>query len=140
MKKIFGTNKGTMLVYGLLSIVIIGLSCLGLLSNNQFNFYPLVITSISFVFGAIYLFASLLSMGRKVELSENKGMNIIAMMGGNFLRFLILVLSMICSFLFIYFGPRNGEIEKRVYLLLLICGLPMFVNIALFYLRGKYVE
>lgn len=140
MKKIFGTNKGTMLAYGLVSLIVIGLSALGFVSNNQFNFYPIVITSISFAFGAIYLFASLMSMNKKVTLSESKGMNVMTMMGGNFLRFLILILSIVCSFLFIYFGPSEGEVEKWVYLLLLISGLPMFVNIALFYMRGKYVE
>lgn len=140
MKKVFSSNKGTMLVYGLISLVIIGISALGFLSDNQFNFYPIVVTSISFFFGAIYLLASLFSMNKKVTLSESKGMNVLQMMGGNFLRFLILILSMVSSFLFIYFGPREGEIEKWVYLLLLISGLPMFVNIALFYLRGKYVE
>ena len=51
MKKIFGTNKGTMLAYGLVSLIVIGLSALGFVSNNQFNFYPIVITSISFAFG-----------------------------------------------------------------------------------------
>ena len=140
MKKVFSSNKGTMLVYGLISLVIIGISALGFLSDNHFNFYPIVVTSISFFFGAIYLLASLFSMNKKVTLSESKGMNVLQMMGGNFLRFLILILSIISSFLFIYFGPREGEIEKWVYLLLLISGLPMFVNIALFYLRGKYVE
>ena len=140
MKKVFGSNKGTILVYAIVSVLIIGLSAMGLLSDNQFNFYPIVITTISFVFGAFYLIASLSSMNKKITMSESKGMNVLTMMGGNFLRFLILILSMGCSFLFIYFGPREGEIEKWVYLLLLISGLPMFLNIALFYMRGKYVE
>lgn len=140
MKKIFGTNKGTLLIYTLISLVVVGLSCISLIFNNQFNYYPIVVTAISFAFGALYLLASLISMNKKIKMSESKGMNIMMMMGGNFLRFSILLISIACSFLFVHFGPREGEIEKWVYLLVLISGLPMFVNIGLFYMRGKYVE
>ncbi len=140
MKKIFSTNKGTALVYIFFSLLAVLISCLSLLSDNQFNYYPIVVTAISFVFGGFYLIASLFSMTKKVQLSQSKGVNIMTMMGSNFLRFSILIISVVVCFLFIYFGPRTGEIEKWVYFLILICGLPMPINILLFYIRGKYAE
>lgn len=140
MKKLFSKDSTTLMVYSVISLVLIGLSGFGFLVNSQFNFYPIVITTISFLFGGIYLFFSLRSMHKKIETTNSKGFDTAILMGGNMLRFLILVLSIVCNFLFIYFTPHDGEIEKWVYLLLLISGAPMFVNIYLFYLRGKYVE
>ncbi len=140
IKKIFASNLYTMLVYVAISLVLVALSSLSLLANSSFNFYPIVVTAISFAFGGVYLLLSLISMTKKVELTGSKGIDTARMMGSNFLRFSILMLSIAVNFLFIYFYPHDGELEKWVFLLLLISGVPMFLNIFLFYMKGKYVE
>lgn len=140
IKRIFSKNLYTLLFYILISFILIGLSSIALLADSPFNFYPIIVTSISFFFGGVYLLLSLISMTKKVELTGSKGLDTVKMMGSNFLRFSILMLSIAVNFLFIYFYPHNIEIEKWVYLLLLISGIPMFINIFLFYMRGKYVE
>lgn len=140
VKKIFSKNLYTMIVYLVITIVCIGISCAGLTSDSPFKIYPIVITAISFFFGGIYLLMSLFSMAKRVELTGSKGLDTARMMGGNFLRFSVLIIAIACNFLFIYFCPHEGEIEKWVYFLLLISGFPMFINIFLFFMRSKYVE
>lgn len=141
MKKIFSSNLLILLCYCVISIIISSLTCLCLLIDSPFNYYPCVVTAISFAFGGFYLGASLLSMNQQMDVANtSKGAGMAKMMGANFVRFMILVLAIVVNFVFIKFANQEVEIEKWVYALLLITGVPMFVNIALFYLRGKYIE
>lgn len=139
--KLFKSNKGTILFYVILSLVIIALTFLCLLSNSSFNYYPIVITVFAFVLGAGYLLLMLRSASKKTVINDkNKNLNVVIEMGSNFLRFLLIALGIVVSFLFIRFTPHEGDIPKWVYALVLINGVPMFIDICLFYLRSKYVE
>lgn len=139
--KLFKSNKGTILFYLILSLVIIALTFLCLLSDSPFNYYPIVITAFAFAFGAGYLLLMLKSANKKTVINDkNKNLNVAIEMGSNFLRFLLIALGIVLSFLFIRFTPHEGDIPKWVYSLVLINGVPMFIDICLFYLRSKYVE
>ena len=136
--KICKTDKSTIVTYLVVMVVALGLSCIGFAFETPYTYYPLVVTAISFVCGLIYLVALL---KKKVEVTEsNKSLLIAGQMGGNFLRFAIMVIAVLCSFLFIHFAPTDGEKDKWVYALVLIAGIPMIVDIALIYLRSAYVE
>ena len=109
--------------------------------NEKYGYYPLVITAISFTCGLVYLVMILLNAKKKVEVTpENKNTMLVATMGGNFVRFAIMAIGVLCCFLFVHFTPVKGEIDRWVYALILIAGLPMIIDIALFYLRSAYVE
>lgn len=139
--KICKTDKSTIVTYLVVMVVALGLSCIGFAFETPYTYYPLVVTAISFVCGLIYLVALLMSAKKKVEVTEsNKSLLIAGQMGGNFLRFAIMVIAVLCSFLFIHFAPADGEKDKWVYALVLIAGIPMIVDIALIYLRSAYVE
>ena len=139
--KLCKTDKSTLITYGVISAVAIGISCVGFAFNTVFNYYPLVITAISFVCGFLYLAALLHSSRLKKEVNEgNKSMIFASQMGSNFLRFAIMVIGVLCCFLFVHFTPVEGGVEKWVYALILIAGVPMIVDIVLFYLRSAYVE
>ena len=135
------TNLKLYLAYLGVSVIALGLSALGFLAKSEFSYYPLVITAIAFFFGFIYLlFLMLASRKEMVVTKETKGLNLVTLMGSNFLRFLVMVLALVSSFLFIYFVPHTEEIPKWVYALLLINGLPMVINVMLFYARSKYLD
>ncbi|MBP5694686.1 MAG: hypothetical protein J6X03_04510 [Bacilli bacterium] len=138
MSKLFKTDKSIVLVYFIISLISLGLSCFSLFADNQFNYYPIVITAISFVFGFIYLMFLLQSSKKQIDQTKNPQPSVASFMALNLLRFLIVAASIGVSVIFIYFGPRTGEVEKRVYLLILINGAPLLIDIFLFYMRGRY--
>lgn len=138
MKKLFGSDKSTILVYLCISLIFIGLSCFSLFAPTQFNYYPIVITGISFVFGFAYLMFMLKTSAKQIDQAKQGQPSAASFMAMNLLRFLIVVLSIGVSLLFIYFGPREGDVDKWVYLLILINGLPLIIDIGLFYMRGRY--
>ena len=138
--KICKTNKSTIITYIVIFIIALGLSCIGFV-NEKYGYYPLVITAISFTCGLVYLVMILLNAKKKVEVTpENKNAMLVATMGGNFVRFAIMAIGVLCCFLFVHFTPVEGEIDRWVYALILIAGVPMIIDIALFYLRSAYVE
>ena len=64
MKNIFKTDKGIILIYCLIAALAIGLSFLGFIGNGPFSFFPVVVTSISFIF-AVFVFIGTLLVGGK---------------------------------------------------------------------------
>ena len=139
--KICKTDKSTILTYLVIMLIALGLSCIGFAFNTPYTYFPLVVTAISFVSGLIYLAALLMSAKKKVEVNEsNKSLVLAGQLGSNFLRFAIMIIGVLASFLFIYFTPVDGEKEKWVYALVLIAGVPMIIDIALIYFRSAYVE
>lgn len=139
--KICKTDKSTILTYLVIMLIALGLSCIGFAFNTPYTYFPLVVTAISFVCGLIYLAALLMSAKKKVEVNEsNKSLVLAGQLGSNFLRFAIMIIGVLTSFLFIYFTPVDGEKEKWVYALVLIAGVPMIIDIALIYFRSAYVE
>ena len=137
MKVLFKNDFRTVLVYLVIFAIALGLSCIGFAFNTPYSYYPLVITAISFSCGLIYLLALLFNAKKKNEITpETKNLALAAQLGSNFLRFAIMVIAVLCCFLFIYFSTKEGEVEKWVYLLILIAGVPMIVDVALFYLRS----
>ena len=138
--KLFNSNKSTYFVYLIISIFAIGLSCLSLLIPNQYDYYPIVITAISFLFGFLYLFMMFFENDKKINMEADKNLNMMKLMGFNFLRFLTIALGAAASALFIFLMPHEGEVDKWVVALILISGIPMLINIGLFYLRGKAIN
>lgn len=139
--KICKTDKSALITYLIITVICLGLSSIAFAFDTKYSYFPIVITAISFVCGFFYLWAMLYSMKKRLEITEeNKGMRFAGQMGSNFLRFSIMVIAVLCNFLFVYFTPVEGEPEKWVYALILIAGLPMIIDIALFYLRSAYVE
>ena len=140
MSKFFRTDKAIILDYLLIYVISLGLSCFSLFANTEFNYYPIVITAIAFAFGFGYLIFMLKAGNKQIDASKTQQPSTVSFMALNLVRFLIVVASIGASLLFIYFGPRRGEIEKWVYLLILIDGLPLLVSIFLFYMRGHFSE
>lgn len=139
--KICKTDKSTILTYLVIMVIALGLSCIGFAFNTPYTYFPLVVTAISFTCGLIYLAALLMSAKKKVEVNEsNKSLALAGQLGSNFLRFAIMIIGVLASFLFIYFTPVDGEKEKWVYALVLIAGVPMIIDIGLIYFRSAYVE
>lgn len=138
MKKIFKTDKGILTLYCLISIIAIGLSCLGFIGNGPFSYFPLVITSISFCVGFIYFSLMIFSSRKVIAVNEeNKNMVLLQQMLYNFSKFLLIALGVVASFLFLYFMDVGVDKPKWVYALLLISGLPMILSIVLFIIRGS---
>ena len=140
MNKLFKSDSGIILLYGLISLLCIGGSCFALFADTQFNYYPIVITGIAFVFGLAYLFFMLKVGNNQLKQSKKQEPSVASLMTMNFLRFFIVIAAVVVSILFIYFGPKEGEIEKRVYILVVINGLPLLIDIFLFYMRSRYSE
>ena len=139
--KICKTDKSTIITYLVIMVVALGVSCVGFAFDTPYSYYPIVVTAISFVCGLLYLVALLFSAKKKIEVNEkNKSIMLATQMGGNFLRFAIMIIAVLCSFLFVHFAPMDGEKEKWVYALVLIAGVPMIVDIALIYFRSAFVE
>ena len=140
MNKLFKSDLSVMLTYAVISFIFIGGSCFSLFLNSEFNYYPIVITGISFVFGFAYLAFMIYAGNKQINQTKKNQPTVASLMTMNFLRFFIVILSIGVSLLFIYFGPKSGEVEKWVYLLILINGLPLLIDIFLFYMRGRYSE
>lgn len=139
--KICKTDKSTIITYLVIMMIALAISCVGFAFNTPYIYYPLVVTAISFVCGLLYLVALLKTTKKKVEVNEgNKSLLVAAQMGSNFLRFAIMIIGVLCCFLFVHFTPVDGEKEKWVYALVLIAGVPMIIDIALFYFRSAFVE
>jgi len=139
MNKLFKTDLSIILTYLGISLICIGGSCFALFADTEFNYYPIVITGIAFVFGSAYLLF-MLKAGNNQLKNKNKEPSVASLMTMNFLRFFIVIASVGVSILFIYFGPKSGEVEKWVYLLIVINGLPLLVDIFLFFMRSKYSD
>ncbi len=139
MSKLFKTDLSIVLTYIGIAVICIGGSCFALFANTEFNYYPIVITGIAFVFGLGYLLFMLKAGNNQIK-NKKKEPSVASLMTMNFLRFFIVIASVGASILFIYFGPKTGEVEKWVYLLVIINGLPLLVDIFLFFMRSKYSE
>ena len=140
MSKFFNSDKSLILTYLGISLIFIGGSCFSLFANTEFNYYPIVIAAISFVFGFAYLLFMLKAANVQINEQNKKQPSVASLMIMNFLRFFIVILSIGSSVLFIYFGPRTGELPKWVFLLVLINGLPLMIDTFLFYMRSKFSE
>ena len=136
MANLLNTNKRVMLAYAIVSAVALSLSCLGFISS-YISFFPLLVTSIAFLFGFFYLLLLLKSIDEKGEGHEA---TLTSAMLSNVLRFVIMGVGAALSAVAIYFIPKNGEMNNYMFLLLLINGLPMMICILLFYFRGKSVK
>jgi len=137
--KIVESNSKTLLVYGVVSLVAICFSFLGFL-HKGFEFYALVVTSIAFIFGGLYLFLMLKSIKIESDASAENP-KLLKMFLSNFVRFLVIASGIVLSFVFIRFCPVKAgyTFEKSLYLYALICVIPSPICIGLFYLRSKYI-
>lgn len=135
------TDKSTIITYLVIMVIALGISCVGFAFDNKYQYYPLVITAISFVCGLVYLISLLMNARKKINVTEsNKGLMLAGQMGSNFLRFAIMIVAVLCCFLFVRFAPvEGGTVDKWVYALILIAGVPMLIDIALIYLRSAHV-
>lgn len=136
MANLLSTNKRVMLAYAIVSAVALSLSCLGFISS-YISFFPLLVTSIAFLFGFFYLLLLLKSIDEKGKGQET---TLTSAMLSNVIRFVIMGVGVALSAVAIYFIPKNGEMNNYMFLLLLINGLPMMICILLFYFRGKSVK
>lgn len=137
MKNFFKSDKHIILIYCLASLLAILLSLLGFIGNGPFSYFPIVVTSIAFTFGFLYFLLMIKASHKIVEVNENSKHVVFAQqMLYNFSKFLLMILGVIASFLFLYFVDAGVEKEKWVFALLLINGIPMILSIVLFILRG----
>ena len=91
MKNIFKTDKGIILIYCLIAALAIGLSFLGFIGNGPFSFFPVVVTSISFVFGLFYFLLMLFASKKVVEVNDsNKNIILMQQMLYNLSKFLLM--------------------------------------------------
>ena len=138
MSWFFKSNKHLFVLYGIIAVISIGLSFLGLL-DQKYPFYALMNTASGFFFCTFYLLLMLFAAQK--QLNGEKASLIVTILAGNFGRFLILVADITLCFLLTRFLPvEGGEVGKEAYFYVLIHTFPIFVSLILFYVRGKFIE
>ena len=130
LNKIFGSNLRAILSYSTINVFLILLGLIGL----PFQVWEIsAVLSICFPFGIFVLLIMFSNISSKINENQISAGKAILF---SVLRFVCMSLGLILSFILIYFTQSDLENKFR-YLYVLLAGIPLFLTIMTFYLRGE---
>lgn len=129
--KFLRTEKSTIIWYSITSLVLIGLSCIGLI----YGCWEVVASvGLSSLFSLGHLCICLFYKAKPDE-SQKNGFAVLSL---TLFRLFFIILAIIIPALIIYFVPNSASmivaLEKKRFLFILFTGLPIFTNLLYFYL------
>ncbi|MCB9499580.1 MAG: hypothetical protein H6689_03460 [Erysipelotrichaceae bacterium] len=129
--KFLRTEKSTIIWYSITCLVLVGLSCIGLIYGC---WEVVVCIALSSLFSLGHLCVCLFYKAKPDESQKNS----FAVLSLTLFRLFFIILAIIVPALIIYFVPNSASaivaLEKKRYLFILFTGIPVFTSLIYFYL------